>query len=175
VRERRAAGLAHIPEDRAHTGSAPAAKLSDNLATGFQRGLARRGWLRRQDIREHAGSIIDRFGVRAANQDVPMRTLSGGNQQKAILGRELTHDAPVLLVEQPTRGVDIGAVVNIHRQLIEYRDAGHALLLVSAELSEIRALADRVLVMYEGRVVAELTKDEATYEALGLAMAGGAS
>jgi simple sugar transport system ATP-binding protein len=175
VRERRAAGLAHIPEDRAHTGSAPSAKVSDNLATGFQRGLARRGWLRRQDIREHAAKIIDRFGVRAANQDVPMRTLSGGNQQKAILGRELTHDAPVLLVEQPTRGVDIGAVVNIHRQLIEYRDAGHALLLVSAELSEIRALADRVLVMYEGRVIAELTKDEATYEALGLAMAGGAS
>jgi len=175
VRERRAAGLAHIPEDRAETGSAPGAKLGDNLATGFQRRLARRGWLRPARVRDHARSIIDRFGVRAASQDVPMRTLSGGNQQKAILGREMTHDAPVLLVEQPTRGVDIGAVVNIHRQLVEYRDAGHALLLVSAELSEIRALADRVLVMYEGRVVAELTKDEATYEALGLAMAGGAS
>jgi ABC-type uncharacterized transport system ATPase subunit len=101
-----------------------------------------------------------------------MRTLSGGNQQKAILGRELTHDAPVLLVEQPTRGVDIGAVVQIHQRLVDYRDAGHAVLLVSAELSEIRALADRVLVMYEGRVVASFTKDEATYEALGLAMAG---
>ncbi len=175
VRERRAAGLAHIPEDRAETGSAPRAKLGDNLATGFQRRLARRGWLRPGRIRDLATGIVEKFGVRAANQDVPMRTLSGGNQQKAILGRELTHDAPVLLVEQPTRGVDIGAVVNIHRQLIEYRDAGHALLLVSAELSEIRALADRVLVMYEGRVVAELTKDEATYEALGLAMAGGVS
>ena len=175
VRERRAAGLAHIPEDRAHTGSAQGAKLADNLATGFQRRLARRGWLRPAQVRDHAGGIVERFGVRAANQDVPMRTLSGGNQQKAILGRELTHDAPVLLVEQPTRGVDIGAVVNIHRELISYRDAGHALLLVSAELSEIRALADRVLVMYEGRVVAELTTDEATYEALGLAMAGGTS
>ena len=175
VRERRAAGLAHIPEDRAETGSAPGAKLAHNLATGFQRRLGRRGWLRPGDIRDHARAIVERFGVRAAHQDVPMRTLSGGNQQKAILGRELTHDAPVLLVEQPTRGVDIGAVVTIHQQLIAYRDAGHALLLVSAELSEIRALADRVLVMYEGRVVAELTKDEATYEALGLAMAGGAS
>jgi simple sugar transport system ATP-binding protein len=80
----------------------------------------------------------------------------------------------VLLVEQPTRGVDIGAVVQIHERLVAYRDAGHALLLVSAELSEIRALADRVLVMYEGRVVASFTKEEATNEALGLAMAGGA-
>jgi general nucleoside transport system ATP-binding protein len=175
VRERRAAGLAHIPEDRAETGSAPGAKLADNLATGFQRRLSRRGWLRPGEIRDHASAIVERFGVRAAHQDVPMRTLSGGNQQKAILGRELTHDAPVLLVEQPTRGVDIGAVVQIHERLIAYRDAGHALLLVSAELSEIRALADRVLVMYEGRVVASFTKEEATYEALGLAMAGATS
>jgi simple sugar transport system ATP-binding protein len=175
VRERRAAGLAHIPEDRAEVGSAQAARLSDNLAAGFQRRLARRRFLRPADLRAHGRAIVERFGVRAANEDVPMRTLSGGNQQKAILGRELTHDAPVLLVEQPTRGVDIGAVVTIHQQLVDHRDAGHAVLLVSAELSEIRALADRVLVMYEGRVVAELTRDEATYSALGLAMAGGAS
>jgi simple sugar transport system ATP-binding protein len=174
VRERRAAGLAHIPEDRAEVGSAPGATLSENLAVGFQRRLARRGLLRPGVVRAHGKAIVDGYGVRAASDTVPMRTLSGGNQQKAILGRELTHDAPVLLVEQPTRGVDIGAVVQIHERLIAYRDAGHALLLVSAELSEIRALADRVLVMYEGRVVATFTKEEATYEALGLAMAGGA-
>jgi general nucleoside transport system ATP-binding protein len=173
VRQRRAAGMAHIPEDRAETGSAPGAPLAGNLAAGFQRKLARRGLLRPGAVRAHARAIVDRFGVRAASETVPMRTLSGGNQQKAILGRELTHDAPVLLVEQPTRGVDIGAVGQIHQRLVEYRDAGHAVLLVSAELSEIRALADRVLVMYEGRIVASLTKDEATYEALGLAMAGG--
>jgi general nucleoside transport system ATP-binding protein len=172
VRDRRAAGLAHVPEDRASVGSAPGATVADNLATGFQRGLARRGFLRPRDIRTHARAIIERFGVRTAKDTAPMRTLSGGNQQKAVLGRELTHEAPVLLVEQPTRGVDIGAIVQIHQELIDYRDAGHAVLLVSAELSEIRALADRVLVMYEGRVVASLTKDEATYEALGLAMAG---
>jgi simple sugar transport system ATP-binding protein len=175
VRERRAAGLAHIPEDRAEVGSAPGATLADNLAVGFQRRLARRGILSPKAVRAHGAAIVEQYDVRTAGPGVPMRTLSGGNQQKAILGRELSHDAPVLLVEQPTRGVDIGAVVNIHRRLVEYRDAGHAVLLVSAELSEIRALADRVLVMYEGRVVAELTKDEATYEALGLAMAGGAS
>jgi simple sugar transport system ATP-binding protein len=174
VRERRAAGLAHVPEDRAEVGGAPGATLADNLAVGFQRRLARRGFLRPRAIRAHGAAIIAEHGVRAAGDSVPMRTLSGGNQQKAILGRELTHDAPVLLVEQPTRGVDIGAVVQIHERLVAYRDAGHALLLVSAELSEIRALADRVLVMYEGRVVASFTKEEATYEALGLAMAGGA-
>jgi general nucleoside transport system ATP-binding protein len=172
VRERRAAGLAHVPEDRAEVGSAPTATLADNLAVGFQRRLARRGVLSPRVIRAHARAIVERFGVRAASDTVPMRTLSGGNQQKAILGRELAHEAPVLLVEQPTRGVDIGAVVQIHQRIVEYRDAGHAVLLVSAELSEIRALADRVLVMYEGRVVASFTKEEATYEALGLAMAG---
>jgi ABC-type uncharacterized transport system ATPase subunit len=173
VRDRRAAGLAHVPEDRAAVGSAPGARLDDNLAVGFQCRLARRGFLRPRTIREHGSKIVAEYGVRAAGVDVAMRTLSGGNQQKAILGRELAHDAPVLLVEQPTRGVDIGAVVQIHQRIIDYRDAGHAVLLVSAELSEIRALADRVLVMYEGKVVASLTKEEATYEALGLAMAGG--
>jgi simple sugar transport system ATP-binding protein len=172
VRDRRSAGIAHVPEDRAAVGSAPSARLADNLAVGFQRRLARRGFLRPRAMRAHGAAVVERFDVRAAGQDVPMRTLSGGNQQKAILGRELAHDAPVLLVEQPTRGVDIGAVVQIHQRLVEYRDAGHAVLLVSAELSEIRALADRVLVMYEGRVVATFSKEEATYEALGLAMAG---
>jgi ABC-type uncharacterized transport system ATPase subunit len=172
VRERRAAGVAHVPEDRASVGGAVNARLADNLAVGFQRRLARRGILRPRAVRDHARAIIERFGVRAASDTVPLRTLSGGNQQKAILGRELAHDAPVLLVEQPTRGVDIGAVVQIHQRIVSYRDAGHAVLLVSAELSEIRALADRVLVMYEGRVVATFTRSQATYEALGLAMAG---
>ena len=136
------------------------------------RGLARRGWLRPSVVREHARGIVERFGVRAPSPTTPMRTLSGGNQQKAIIGRELTHDAPVLLVEQPTRGVDIGAVVNIHTELVAYRDAGHAVLLVSAELSEILGLSDRVLVMYEGRVVAELPRDRADATTIGLAMAG---
>ncbi|MFL6126154.1 ABC transporter ATP-binding protein [Actinophytocola sp.] len=174
VRQRRAAGLAHVPEDRAEVGSAPGATVADNLAVGFQRRLARRGFLRPRDIRRHGAAIVDEYGVRAGGVAAPMRTLSGGNQQKAILGRELAHDAPVLLVEQPTRGVDIGAIVQIHQRIVAYRDAGHAVLLVSAELSEIRALADRVLVLYEGRIVAEFTKDEATNSALGLAMAGGA-
>ena len=174
VRERRAAGIAHLPEDRAEVGSAPGARLADNLAVGFHRGppLVHRGLLRAAAIRRHAERVIERFGVRASGPAAPMRTLSGGNQQKAILGRELTHEAPVLLVEQPTRGVDIGAVVGIHTELIAYRDAGHAVLLVSAELSEILGLADRILVMFEGRVVAEFSKAGADADAIGLAMAG---
>lgn len=125
-------------------------------------------------MRAHAGRLIERFGVKAATPEVPASALSGGNLQKLLIGRELAHEAPLLLVEQPTRGVDIGAIQNIHDQIVAYRDAGHAVLLVSAELSEIRGLADRVLVMYEGRVTATYTKDEADERALGLAMAGGA-
>jgi simple sugar transport system ATP-binding protein len=101
-----------------------------------------------------------------------MRALSGGNQQKAIVGRELAHEAPVLIVEQPTRGVDVGAIERIHAELVSYRDAGHAVLLVSAELSEILALSDRILVMYEGKVVAEFSRAEADVRRIGLAMAG---
>ena len=99
-------------------------------------------------------------------------TLSGGNLQKLVVGREMAHDAPVLLVDQPTRGVDICAIENIHGRLRAYRDAGHAVLLASAELSELMALADRLLVMFGGRVVAELPRAEATEENVGLAMAG---
>ncbi|MGW1997052.1 ABC transporter ATP-binding protein [Embleya sp. NPDC001921] len=176
VRHRRRAGLAYVPEDRATVGAARDASLADNLAMGFHRGpplAGRGGFLRRTAIREHAARVIERFGVKAASSSVTIGTLSGGNQQKAILGREITHDAPLLLVEQPTRGVDIGSIENIHARLIEYRDAGHGILLVSAELSEILALSDRVLVMYEGRIVAELPRAEADVRTIGLAMAGG--
>jgi ABC-type uncharacterized transport system ATPase subunit len=164
--------VAHVPESRSEVGSAPHASLAANLAVGFQRRLAQRGFLRPSAIREHASSIIARFDVRGAG--ATMSTLSGGNQQKAILGRELSHGAPVLIVEQPTRGVDVGAIENIHAQLIAYRDAGHGVLLVSAELSEILALSDRILVMYEGEFVAEFDRSNADPDQIGLAMAGGA-
>ncbi|MGA4542412.1 ABC transporter ATP-binding protein [Uniformispora flossi] len=176
VAKRRAAGLAYVPEDRAEVGAARTAPLADNLAMGFHRRApiaGRGGLLSRAAIRAHAASVIDRFAVKAASGAVPIGTLSGGNQQKAILGREITHDAPLLVVEQPTRGVDIGSIENIHARLVEYRDAGHGILLVSAELSEILALSDRVLVMYDGRVVTELPRDAADAATIGLAMAGG--
>ncbi|MET8024135.1 ABC transporter ATP-binding protein [Streptomyces avermitilis] len=174
--ERRAKGLAYVPEDRHAVGTAPAASVADNLAMGHHRtSLSSRGLLSPAAVRAHALGLVERFGIKAATPEVPASALSGGNLQKLLIGRELAHEAPLLLVEQPTRGVDIGAVQNIHDQLIAYRDAGHAVLLVSAELSEIRGLADRVLVMYEGRVTATYTKDEADDRTLGLAMAGAAA
>ncbi|MEV0906492.1 ABC transporter ATP-binding protein [Streptomyces hokutonensis] len=174
--ERRAQGLAYVPEDRHAVGTAPAATVADNLAMGHHRtSLSVKGLLPPASVRAHAGRLIERFGIKAATPEVPASALSGGNLQKLLIGRELAHEAPLLLVEQPTRGVDIGAIQNIHDQIVAYRDAGHAVLLVSAELSEIRGLADRVLVMYEGRVTATYTKDEADERALGLAMAGGAA
>ncbi|PWG08906.1 heme ABC transporter ATP-binding protein [Streptomyces sp. V2] len=172
--ERRAHGLAYVPEDRHAVGTAPAASVAENLAMGHHRtSLSRRGLLAPGAVREHARTLVERFGVKTASTSAPASSLSGGNLQKLLIGRELAHGAPLLLVEQPTRGVDIGAVQNIHDQLIVYRDAGHAVLLVSAELSEIRGLADRVLVMYEGRVTASYGKEEADERMLGLAMAGG--
>ncbi|RSS50002.1 ABC transporter ATP-binding protein [Streptomyces sp. WAC07061] len=170
---RREAGLAYVPEDRAAVGTAPTASVADNLAMGHHRRLAtRRGLLRPAVLRAHARTLIDRFGIKTPSPATPAGALSGGNLQKLLVGRELAHEAPLLLVEQPTRGVDIGAVRHIHDQLIAYRDAGHAVLLVSAELSEIRALSDRVLVMYEGRISASYTRDEADEHSLGLALAG---
>ncbi|MFG3290628.1 ABC transporter ATP-binding protein [Streptomyces sp. NPDC048179] len=172
--ERRAKGLAYVPEDRHAVGTAPAASVADNLAMGHHRtSLSFRGLLPPSAVRAHAGRLIERFGIKAASPEVPASALSGGNLQKLLIGRELAHEAPLLLVEQPTRGVDIGAVQNIHDQLIASRDAGHAILLISAELSEIRGLADRVLVMYEGRITASYPKHEADERSLGLAMAGG--
>ncbi|MFE5242926.1 MULTISPECIES: ABC transporter ATP-binding protein [unclassified Streptomyces] len=175
--ERRAAGLAYVPEDRGEVGTARAASVAENLAMGHHRkGLrSRRGLLPGAAVRSHAMELIERFGIKASSPEIPAGALSGGNLQKLVIGRELAHEAPLLIVEQPTRGVDIGAIENIHRQLVAYRDAGHAVLLVSAELSEIRGLSDRVLVMYEGRIAAEYDREAADERTLGLAMAGGAA
>jgi ABC-type uncharacterized transport system ATPase subunit len=171
---RREAGIAYIPEDRAASGSAVAASVADNLALGFhRRPPLRRGWrLDRAGMRDHARRIIEHFDIKVSSPAVAAGTLSGGNLQKLVVGREMAHDAPVLLVDQPTRGVDIGAIENIHARLRAYRDAGHAVLLASAELSELMALADRLLVMFGGRVVADLARADATEENVGLAMAG---
>ncbi|ULR55899.1 ABC transporter ATP-binding protein [Streptomyces deccanensis] len=175
--ERRARGLAYVPEDRHAVGTAPAASVAENLAMGHHRTSlsagSRIGLLTPAAVRDHARRLIERFGIRTPGPGAPASALSGGNLQKLLIGRELAHEAPLLLVEQPTRGVDIGAVQNIHDDLIAHRDAGHAVLLVSAELSEIRGLSDRVLVMYEGRVTAAYDKADADEGVLGLAMAGG--
>jgi simple sugar transport system ATP-binding protein len=125
-------------------------------------------------MRAWARMLIRRFDIRIGSEATAVGTLSGGNLQKIVLARELAHDAAVVIAEQPTRGVDVGAVEFIHAELMRERARGHAVLLVSAELSEILALSDRILVMYEGRIHASLSRAEADEATLGLYMAGGA-
>ena len=170
----REAGLAYIPEDRASTGAALEASAADNLAMGFQRmaPLARGPFIDYRAVAAQARRLIERFGIRIGSEGQPVASLSGGNLQKMVVARELAHEAPLLIAEQPTRGLDIGAIEFIHSLLIAERDRGRATLLVSAELAEIMALSDRILVMFEGRILADIKADEADEETLGLIMAG---
>jgi simple sugar transport system ATP-binding protein len=172
VRERRRLGIAHVPEDRPGVGTAAALSVADNLALGHHRTppIGRRGRLSPRALRAQAADLVRRLGVRTAGVDVPLGSLSGGNAQKVVLARELHHEAPLLVVEQPTQGVDVGAAEEIHRLLLDHRARGGALLLVSYEISELRALADRVLVVLDGEVTAELDAADATEEVLGAAM-----
>jgi simple sugar transport system ATP-binding protein len=174
VAARRAAGIAYIPEDRAAVGLALPASAADNLALGFHRRppLARRGVLNRPAIARRARALIAKFAIKIPSERTLLGTLSGGNLQKVVVARELSHEAAVLIAEQPTRGLDVGATEFIHRQLVSERDHGRAVLLVSAELSEILALSDRILVMFEGRILADLAQAEATEGAVGFLMAG---
>jgi ABC-type uncharacterized transport system ATPase subunit len=174
VAARRSAGIAYIPEDRANVGSSLPASATDNLAMGFHRQppIARSALMDARAAASRARSLIAKFGVKIANESAAAGSLSGGNLQKLVVARELSHEAPVLIAEQPTHSVDVGATEFIHRQLVGERGKGRAILLVSAELSEILALSDRVLVMYEGRILAELPQEEANEQTLGLLMAG---
>jgi simple sugar transport system ATP-binding protein len=174
VAAHRAAGVAYVPEDRTAVGTALNASAADNLAMGFHREppLARGALINLEALSERARTLIRRFAIRIPNEQANVGTLSGGNLQKVVAARELSHEAPVLIAEQPTRGLDIGAMQRIHEQLVAERDKGRAVLLVSAELSEILALSDRVLVMYEGRILADLRQAEADEETVGLLMAG---
>ncbi|MGR6920016.1 ABC transporter ATP-binding protein [[Actinomadura] parvosata] len=167
-RERR---VAYVPGDRAGRATAPDLSLADNLLMGDQRGFL----LDPGAVRGRAAALVERFSIRAASVRAPIAQLSGGNAQKAVLARELSRDTPVLVVEEPTQGVDVGAQEQIHALLAAARDAGRAVLLLSSELSELRALADRVLVMFEGRLTAALPTAQATDERLGAAMTGTAA
>jgi len=174
IAQRRESGVSYIAEDRVRTASAAQASASHNLVMGFQRRppLAAGAILRLNEMRRWARALIDQFGIKIASEATRVGTLSGGNLQKVVVARELAHDAGVLIAEQPTRGVDVGAIEFLHAQLLAERARGHAILLVSAELSEILALSDRILVMYEGRIVAELAGTEADEVTLGLYMTG---
>jgi general nucleoside transport system ATP-binding protein len=167
-------GVGHIPEDRQRRGLVLDFTLAENLALHDydKEPNSRRGWLFPSRIVRHARELLQRFDVRGGGPETRAAALSGGNQQKVILAREIGRDPSILLAAQPTRGLDVGAIEFVHRQLVEARDRGKAVLLVSLELEEILSLSDRILVIYEGAIVAEYGPD-VTEEALGIAMIGG--
>ncbi len=173
VRVRSEAGLSHIPEDRQHRGLILDYSIADNLILGEHRRFAGRGGaLDRARILAHARERIAEFDIRPADPLAAARTLSGGNQQKIVIAREMGRDFSVLLASQPTRGVDVGAIEFIHGQLRAARAAGKAVLLVSADLTEVLALSDRVGVLYGGRLACLLDRADASAEVLGPYMMG---
>jgi simple sugar transport system ATP-binding protein len=173
---RLAAGLGHIPADRHRMGVVLELPISDNLVlTEFDRRPFARGLLREfKAVVDYAVGLIKRFDIRATGPEEAAGSLSGGNQQKVVVARELGAEPKLLVASQPTRGVDVGSIEFIHRQLVEKRDAGLGVLLVSSELDEILSLSDRILVIYRGRIVGEVAGDGADRERIGLLMAGAA-
>ena len=168
--------MSHIPEDRHKHGLVLDYSLEDNIVLQkyfepeFTNNL---GFLNRENIRKYAETLIDRFDIRSGQGAVTTaRSMSGGNQQKAIVAREIDKDPDLLVAVQPTRGLDVGAIEFIHKKLVDMRNAGKAVLLVSLELEEVMSVPDRILVMYEGEIVGELDPKTTTTEELGLYMAG---
>lgn len=175
VRYRNTHGLAHIPEDRHKHGLVLNYTLGENLVLQgyFSPDFQRKGFLRYDKIYEYADSLIEKYDIRSGQGAYTVaRSMSGGNQQKAIVAREIDRNPDLLIAVQPTRGLDVGAIEYIHRQLVEQRDAGKAVLLVSLELDEVMNLSDRILVIYEGAIVADLDPQAVTVQELGLYMAG---
>ncbi len=166
------AGLAYIPEERNRDGIIGSFSVAENAILQNHADYTRGIFLNFSAINKHAAKLIRSFNIKTPNAQTPAKNLSGGNVQKLILARELSRDPSVLIAAQPTRGVDISATEYIHKVLIEQRSAGVAILLISEDLDEILALADRVAVIYEGQIVGVLDRDDADVEMLGLMMAG---
>jgi simple sugar transport system ATP-binding protein len=166
--------VAHVPEDRHHVGSSPGLSLSDNLIMkSYREAPVSRGWvLNRPVIREQAETLKKEYDIAAPNIDVQVRLLSGGNLQKAILAREMTAGPKLIVAVQPTRGLDVGAIEAVQHVLLREREKGTAILLISEELEEIMTLSDRIVGIYEGQNMGELTAEEATLTEIGLMMAG---
>ncbi len=175
IRKRSLAGMSHIPEDRHKHGLVLDFTLEQNMVLQryFEPRFQKAGFIKFSEVRRYAEGLIEKFDVRSGEGPVtPARSMSGGNQQKAIVARELDRDMPLIVAVQPTRGLDVGAIEFIHKQLVEERDRGKAVLLISLELEEVMNLSDRILVMYEGEIVGELDPKKTTVEELGLYMAG---
>ena len=176
IRKRSTMGMSHIPEDRHKHGLVLDYTLEDNIVLQryFEPEFTKSGFLRRKNIRTYAERLIEQYDVRSGQGPITIaRSMSGGNQQKAIIAREIDKDPKLLIAVQPTRGLDVGAIENIHSQIVAQRDAGKGVLLVSLELDEVMNLSDRILVMYEGELVGEFDPKTTTVEELGLYMAGG--
>ncbi len=167
-------GIATIPEDRHHRGLVLDFSIADNTIFGVHDRPPFAHWIRRVfgAVRSYADKLIKEFDVRPTDQDAMVRNLSGGNQQKVIIAREMAHNPALLIAAQPTRGVDVGAIEFIHKRIIEQRDQGRAVLVISNELDEVMGLSDRILVMYRGEITGEIPAAQATEEELGLYMAG---
>ena len=176
IRKRNIGGMSHIPEDRHKHGLVLDYSLEYNLVLEryFEPEFTNKaGFLKKKNIREYANRLIEQFDIRSGQGAITTaRSMSGGNQQKAIVAREIDKNPELLVAVQPTRGLDVGAIEGVHKQLIAQRDAGKAVLLVSLELDEVMDVPDRIVVMYEGEIVGELDPKQTTQEELGLYMAG---
>ncbi len=171
---RRALGMAYVPADRLLEGLVPELRVDENCILGRQRDrlLGRGPWLRRRHVLSFAAALLQRFGVRPASPELPAAVLSGGTQQRLVLGRELGSETALLVLAQPSRGVDVGGIAFLHARIQEARDAGTTVLLISSDLNEIMSLADRVLVLFRGRIAGACAAAEATPTQLGLWMTG---
>ena len=176
IRKRSTNGISHIPEDRHKHGLVLDYTLENNLVLQryfepeFTSGA---GFLKKANIRKYAERLIEEYDVRSGQGPITIaRAMSGGNQQKAIIGREIDKDPDLLIAVQPTRGLDVGAIEGVHKELVALRDAGKAVLLISLELDEVMDVSDRILVMYEGEIVGQLDPKQTTVEEMGLYMAG---
>ena len=175
IRERSKLGMSHIPEDRHKYGLVLDYSLEENLVLQryWQPDFETNGFIKKDAVRAYADKLIDQYDIRSGQGPItPARSMSGGNQQKAIIAREIDKDPELLVAVQPTRGLDVGAIEYIHKQLVAQRDEGKAVLLVSLELDEVMNVPDRILVMYEGEIVGEFDPKTTTVQELGLYMAG---
>ena len=176
IRKRSVNGMSHIPEDRHKHGLVLDYSLENNIVLQryFEPQFTNKfGFLKKKEIREYANRLIEQYDVRSGQGPITKaRSMSGGNQQKAIIAREVDKNPELLVAVQPTRGLDVGAIEYIHKQLVAQRDAGKGVLLVSLELDEVMNVSDRILVMYEGEIVGEFDPKKVTVEELGLYMAG---
>jgi simple sugar transport system ATP-binding protein len=172
VAQHRAMGISYVPADRRHVGSVTQMSVADNAILGLQRNYTRGLFRAIREARESAQALVTRFGIRAAGMDYAAGKLSGGNLQKLILGREIMRGAAALVVEHPTRGLDVGAIESVWKELLLARQEGKAILLISTELEELLNLSDRIAVMYEGRIMGIVDAAGASVDEIGLMMAG---